>query len=225
MTSKFLLGDSEFPLIASPKLSAEIGRVPAIFLQKLHFFLTEEKQKLKTHNKRKWWFHSFENWKNTIGFFSIATIKRAVKKLEELGLIEVNKLSENKSDRTNYYTINYAKLAEKFGIKNPTKEKRKAVTHNQKIQQKIVGTDKPQNDQASHSKLEVLPTKQRELYMALRRQKVDVSHDDERLSYWCIKKSAILAYASSACSRLDINRWQWHTPDQIFPKEFLGTTT
>lgn len=222
MTSKLLLAESEFPQIASPKLTNEIGRAPAVFLQKLHFFLTEEKQKLKNHNKRKWWFHSFESWKKTIGSFSVATIKRAVKKLEEMGLIEVNQLSENKSDRTNYYTINYARLAEKFGIKL-VKEKNKTGPKDQKPQEKIVGTDKPKNDQASHSELEVLPKKQRELYMALRRQKVDVSHDDERLSYWCVKKSSIIAYASSACSRLDINKWQWHTPEQIFPEFLIGT--
>lgn len=228
MTSKILLGSSEFPVIASPQLINEVGSPGAIFLQKLHFFLNEEKktkqkEHLKTHNKKKWWFHTYEKWVKAIGIYSEATIKRAVKKLIELGFIEVDQLSKNKSDRTNYYTINYEKVASFFGIEIK-KEMPKQPEQPSQTNQKIVGTDQPIHKQASHSDLDTIQIKHREMYAQLRRLKVDIAFDDSRLSYWCINAKKVIAYASSASSRLDINRWQWHTPEQIFPKEFLGIT-
>jgi hypothetical protein len=60
--------------------------------------------------------HTFEEWQSTLGLFSVSTIKRAVAKFKEFGLIEINKLSKIKSMRVNYYTINYKKLKQLFGI-------------------------------------------------------------------------------------------------------------
>ena len=116
-----LLQNNEYPIIASPMLCKELGLPAASFLQKLYYLLNEtgkykRKKNLTQHNNRKWWFHTFEEWTSTLGFFSISTIKRAVSKLKELGLIEINKLDSNKSMRVNYYSINYKKLKELFGI-------------------------------------------------------------------------------------------------------------
>ncbi len=112
-----LLTNQEYPLIASPQLAKELGTAAATFLQKLHFLLSEnrkfkQKKNLTTYLNRKWWFHTFEEWQTTLGMFSVSTIKRAVAKLKELGLIEINKLSKIKSIRVNYYAINYQKLKE-----------------------------------------------------------------------------------------------------------------
>lgn len=116
-----LLQNQEYPLIASPQLAKELGTAAATFLQKLHFLISEnrkykQKKNLTVHLNRKWWFHTFEEWQSTLGLFSVSTIKRAVAKLKELGLIEINKLSKIKSMRVNYYTINYKKLKALFGI-------------------------------------------------------------------------------------------------------------
>jgi len=60
-----LLQSGEYPLISSPQLSKELGHAGAMFLQKLHFLINEnrkfkQKKNLTTHNNRKWWFHTFE---------------------------------------------------------------------------------------------------------------------------------------------------------------------
>lgn len=52
---------------------------------------------------------------------SVATIERAVAKLKKLGVLLVEKRSLNKSDRTNFYTINYQKLAEILGLNTAIK--------------------------------------------------------------------------------------------------------
>ena len=87
-----LLQNNEYPIIASPMLCKELGLPAASFFQKLYYLLNEtgkykRKKNLTQHNNRKWWFHTFEEWTSTLGFFSISTIKRAVSKLKEFGLI------------------------------------------------------------------------------------------------------------------------------------------
>lgn len=222
-----LLSNQEYPLIASPQLAKELGTAAATFLQKLHFLLSEnrkfkQKKNLTTYLNRKWWFHTFEEWQSTLGMFSVSTIKRAVAKLKELGLIEIHKLSKIKSMRVNYYAINYQKLKELFGISttSPTKPSTVAVKPSP---EKVAGTDAPTQAEATLKDLATIPSEHRALYRQLRQYKLDISYDDPRLYCWEKKARAVIAYAASATNRLSINKWQWHTPEQILPEELLRT--
>lgn len=222
---KVLLQTNEFPLIASPKLTKELGASAAIFFQKLHYLLLEADKKkykkpkfFKVINNRKWYYHSFEKWQTTLGMFSLSTIKRAVVKLRALGLIEVQKLDPEK--QVNYYTINYKKLKELFGIS----VERKATPPTPPVPEKsqnIVGTDSPTQPEASLEGLAVLQSQHRELYRKLRGLKVDISHEDPLIFHYANTPREILAYAASASNRLDINRWQWYVPEQILPQHFF----
>ena len=220
-----LLQTNEYPLIASPQLAKELGTSAATFLQKLHFLLSEnrkfkQKKNLTTYLNRKWWYHTFEEWQSTLGLFSVSTIKRAVAKLKELGLIEINKLSKIKSDRVNYYTINYQKLKELFGIST---SQTKPVTQPKIANEKIVGTDTPVQPEATPEQLATIPNEHRALYRQLRQYKLDIAYDDPRLHFWDKKARSVIAYTASAPNRFNINKWQWHTPEQILPEELLRT--
>jgi hypothetical protein len=226
MSMKLLLQHNEYPLIASPELAKVLGITAATFLQKLYFLISETrkrktKKNLTTHKGRKWWFHTYEEWQATLGMFSISTIKRAVAKLKKLGLIKIAKLSEIKSIRVNYYTIDYSKLKEMFGINvTPTTAadpKQKPTPH----QDKIVGTQTPNHAPATPEQLKTLPDKQRQLYNQLRTLKLDISHTEPLLEIWVHHAQTITAYVASAPSRLDITRWHWHTPEQILPSHLL----
>lgn len=226
MSMKLLLQHNEYPLIASPELAKVLGITAATFLQKLYFLISEnrkfkKKKNLTTHNGRKWWFHTFEEWQQTLGMFSISTIKRAVAKLKKLGLIKIAKLSEIKSIRVNYYTIDYSKLKEMFGINvAPTTTadpKQKPTPH----QDKIVGTQTPNHAPATPEQLKTLPAKQRQLYNQLRILKLDITHTEPLLEIWAHNAKMISAYVASASSRLDITKWHWHTPQQILPNHLL----
>ncbi|EOR07232.1 hypothetical protein I593_02119 [Acinetobacter tandoii DSM 14970 = CIP 107469] len=224
---KLLLQQNEYPLIASPELAKVLGITAATFLQKLYFLINEtskrkSKKNLTTYKGRKWWFHTFEEWQATLGMFSVSTIKRAVAKLKELGLIQVAKLSEIKSIRVNYYTIDYKKLKTLFCIDVPTKNAPAAKPVPPPHQDKIVGTEAPQNPQATPEQLKELPDKQRQLYNQLRNLKLDITPDDPLLEIWAHNARLITAYAASASSRLDIAKWHWHTPEQIFPNHLLA---
>ncbi len=223
---KLLLQHNEYPLIASPELAKVLGITAATFLQKLYFLINETrkrktKKNLTTYKGRKWWFHTFEEWKETLGMFSVSTIKRAVAKLKALGLIQVAKLSEVKSDRVNYYTIDYKKLKTLFciDIPTPTQSDPKPVTLPH--QDKIIGTAQPTQAAATPEQLSELPAEQRKLYNQLRNLKLDIAHDHPMLEIWVHNIRMITAYAASASTRLDITKWHWHTPEQIFPSHLL----
>lgn len=222
---KVLLQTNEYPIIASPQLAKELGMPAATFLQKLYFLLNDtrkykNKKNLTQHNNRKWWFHTYEEWQSTLGLFSVSSIKRAVVKLKELGLIEINKLDPNKSMRVNYYTINYKKLKDLFGIGTEAKTQSPNPTAPDD-NQKIVGTDVPTQPEASADDLSILQSQHRALYRQLRAYKVDIIHDDPLIFQYSNKPREILAYAASASNRLDLKKWQWHTPEQIFPQHLF----
>lgn len=223
---KLLLQHNEYPLIASPELAKVLGITAATFLQKLYFLINETrkrktKKNLTTYKGRKWWFHTFEEWKETLGMFSVSTIKRAVAKLRALGLIQVAKLSEVKSDRVNYYTIDYKKLKSLFCIDIPTPTTPDPKPAPLPHQDKIIGTVEPTHAAATPEQLSNLPDNQRKLYNQLRILKLDIAHDHPLLEIWAQNTKMISAYAASASSRLEIIKWHWHTPEQIFPSHLL----
>lgn len=103
-----LLAPSDYPLIASPTLAKAYGVAAATFLQKLHYCL--EKSDAPVHKGKKYWFHSYEQWQQTLGIYSVSTIKRIVAKLKQAEILVIKKLSKNKWLQTNFYSINYRKL-------------------------------------------------------------------------------------------------------------------
>ena len=103
-----LLAPSDYPLIASPTLAKAYGVAAATFLQKLHYCL--EHSDAQVHKGKKYWFHSYEQWQQTLGIYSVSTIKRIVAKLKQAEILVIKKLSKNKWLQTNFYSINYRKL-------------------------------------------------------------------------------------------------------------------
>jgi len=103
-----LLAPSDYPLIASPTLAKAYGVAAATFLQKLHYCL--EKSDAQVHKGKKYWFHSYEQWQQTLGIYSVSTIKRIVAKLKQAEILVIKKLSKNKWLQINFYSINYRKL-------------------------------------------------------------------------------------------------------------------
>lgn len=103
--SKLLINEN--PLIVLPSLAVAVGLNQALFLQQVHYWLQTSRT---THDGKKWTYNTLEEWHKQFPFFSKSTINRTISDLVESGLLIVSKLSENKHDRTNYYTIDYVKL-------------------------------------------------------------------------------------------------------------------
>ncbi|MGL5720261.1 MAG: DnaA N-terminal domain-containing protein [Alphaproteobacteria bacterium] len=97
------------------KLAALFGRSAAIFVKQLEFWISSPKGYGVVYQEKRWIFNSLEEWADQL-CCSRATVARNVSTLLKQGLLEVEKLSKNKTRRTNYYTLNYAKLQEALGI-------------------------------------------------------------------------------------------------------------
>lgn len=111
-----LLISGDYPLLASPTLARVWGVASATFLQKLHYCL--QSNDARVHRGKKYWFHSYEQWKQTLGIYSTSTIKRVVAKLKQMGIVVTEKLAQSKWVQTNFYTIDYKKLKQLLTVKS-----------------------------------------------------------------------------------------------------------
>jgi len=100
---------NESPLQVLPSLAMQVGLNAAILLQQLHF------RSLISRNVRdghKWVYRTYEEWRNEeFPFWSVDTIKRAIRRLEDSGyIISTSSYNRMKMDKTKWYRINYTKL-------------------------------------------------------------------------------------------------------------------
>ena len=105
--SRYLL--DEYPIMFHSSLAVALGLNEAILLQKINLWLN-----CKPHNAdgRSWIYNSYKSWQEQLPFFSESTIKRALKNLEDKGIIITGNFNKMKMDRTKWYSIDYKKLDE-----------------------------------------------------------------------------------------------------------------
>ena len=99
----------ESPLQVLPSLVMQVGLNEAILLQQLHFRLLISTNVRDGH---KWVYKTYDEWKNEeFPFWSVDTIKRAIRRLEESGyIISTASYNRMKMDKTKWYRIDYKKL-------------------------------------------------------------------------------------------------------------------
>lgn len=97
---------SRRPLVLNPELAARIGLNEAILLQQLHYWMKETTSGI-SHDNRRWIYNTLDGWREQFPFMSESTIKRGFSSLKRMGIVLVEKLSEDKHDKTNYYSIVY----------------------------------------------------------------------------------------------------------------------
>ncbi|KXH86951.1 conserved phage C-terminal domain-containing protein [Sporosarcina sp. HYO08] len=99
----------ESPLQVLPSLAVQVGLNEAILLQQLHFRLLISTSVRDGH---KWICKTYEEWKNEeCPFWSVDTIKRAIRRLEKSGyILSTDSYNRMKMDKTKWYRINYEKL-------------------------------------------------------------------------------------------------------------------
>ncbi len=112
-----VIDSEDLCLVLQPLIAKKFGRSSAVFLQQLHYWITSERSNGFTHHGKKWVYNTFESWADNLKTYSVSTIKRCIKKLEEAGIIQCKKLNPFKGNRTNYYTIDYKRLSETLSSK------------------------------------------------------------------------------------------------------------
>lgn len=105
-----ILITNETPIIIPPALAKAYGVPEAALLQQIHYMSNQQRLGV-IHEGKKWVYNSLEQWHTKLNFLSEKTIERAIANLKNLGIIQIKRLSPNKSDRTNYYLIDYSKLS------------------------------------------------------------------------------------------------------------------
>ena len=94
------------PLVINPQLAKRIGLNEAIVLQQVSYWLNETDSGVE-HDGRRWIYNTYEQWIEQFPFWSQDTVKRAITSLRKQGVLIVEKLSSDRLNHTNYYTINY----------------------------------------------------------------------------------------------------------------------
>ena len=123
-TFKLLSNDSV--LLSQPKLIEEFGRAGAQLLSQLHYWLSKKETLGCNNNGVRWIYNSADAWSEQLRI-SPRQIQRIIKKLTNLGVLLVEKLSVNKYNRTNHFTINYQTL-EQYIRSNTLKPAENSIT-------------------------------------------------------------------------------------------------
>ena len=243
MTKKTkLLVQGDYPLIASPTLAVQYGLPSAMFLQKLHYCL--QSKDAICIKQQKFFYHTYEKWAETLGLYSVSTIKRIVSKLKKAEILIVKKLAQNKWLQTNFYTINYRKLSSLLKdsqkpehidqsdvklatagsqdtevIPKPHATSKLSVTQPFVIKKAKVaataGLSQPLNPVAPDSALNAMSAEKRGLYKHLLQYKVDIHHDDARLDEWISKRNYVIQKVAYLKDQLGHMKMLWHTPEQL----------
>lgn len=116
MSMAKLVGEGPI-LLAQPQLIQLLGRSGAQFLNQIHFWLSKE-QGVVDENGTRWVYNSENVWAKQL-CLSQRQIRRYVSKFIDQGLISVKKLSRHKSNRTNYFSINYEAISQLLAQPQP----------------------------------------------------------------------------------------------------------
>jgi len=104
-----LLIDEE-PLLVLPRLAVAIGLNEAIVLQQVRYWLGD-KRRPKVRDGRRWVYNTYPQWQAQFPFWSLATIRKTFRELEERGLLLASqRYNRAPTDRTKWYTIDFARL-------------------------------------------------------------------------------------------------------------------
>lgn len=99
---------NEPPLQVLPSLAAAIGLNEAIVLQQIHYLLRTSRN---ARNGRRWVYNTYPEWQaRYFPFWSVRTIQRIFRSLEERGLLLTTVANARRGDRTKWYTIDYSRL-------------------------------------------------------------------------------------------------------------------
>jgi hypothetical protein len=107
----------ESPMVVLPSLAQKFGLREAIILQQVHYWLCTKLKNTDKHTRTiidgtPWVYNSYPDWQKQFCWWSVDTVERGFISLEKRGLLKSATYNKMKMDRTKWYTIDYAKLAQ-----------------------------------------------------------------------------------------------------------------
>ena len=107
-SSKLLINEPALQIL--PSLAVAIGLNEAIVLQQVHYWLAiaqKGKDTRKFVDGRWWVYNTYEEWGENFPWWSIDTVRRAIRKLEADHLLISREMNAKDWDHTKWYTIDY----------------------------------------------------------------------------------------------------------------------
>lgn len=103
---------NEHPLQVLPTLAVLLGLNEAMILQQIHFWLCNKDKRCKPYinEGESWVYNTYEEWHEQFPFWSVPTIKRAILKLEEKGILVTRQFDLGKGEARKYYRIDHETL-------------------------------------------------------------------------------------------------------------------
>ncbi|MBI5931106.1 MAG: hypothetical protein HY862_17485 [Chloroflexi bacterium] len=99
---------SDVPVVFSKPLARVFGPEAALVLQQTHYMTTLFAQKEDNRIDGHFWYrHAYADWHKDYPFWSAATFKVAISRLEKAGILIAEQLSNNKFDKGKWYRIDY----------------------------------------------------------------------------------------------------------------------
>ncbi|WP_097028585.1 DnaD domain protein [Clostridium peptidivorans] len=95
-------------VVLNVNLAVVLGLSESIIIQQMSYWLERS-----THiiEGRPWIYNSYSSWQNQLPFFSESSIRRLIRKLEDMGIILSANFNKSKMDKTKWYSLNYDALA------------------------------------------------------------------------------------------------------------------
>lgn len=100
------------PLIVNPILAFVLGLNEAIVIQQLHYWLQRSDN---VHERRYWVYKSLKEWRREFPWWSEDTIQRTLSGLAKAGLVKVTKNPHDRTDRRNWYSLDFEAMTAKCG--------------------------------------------------------------------------------------------------------------
>lgn len=136
MSNKLLL--DEKPLLIIPSLAKEVGLNESIVLQQVHYWLQISEHVYEGH---KWIYNTYDEWVEQFSWWSKATIRRIITKLENEGILITGNFNKLKIDKTKWYRINYEKLE---GMSSPCAQNEQSKSSNRAVEELNLSTPLPE---------------------------------------------------------------------------------
>src|SRR4051812_30707033 len=102
-----LLAD-EAPRLLQPTLAGIVGVDGALFLQQVHYLSLVSKHE---HAGQKWIYNTHQGWQRYFPFWGVGKIGHLIRTLVQAGVLVVGRWDRNPLNRTNWYSLDEARLA------------------------------------------------------------------------------------------------------------------
>ncbi|WHA04535.1 hypothetical protein N3Z17_04765 [Candidatus Bandiella numerosa] len=97
--------------IFSCDLAKYVGRNESILLNQINYWLSKCGRNMAgLHGK--WIYNSLNEWHKQFNYWSLSTLRRTIKSLEDSGILISKKINANKWNHTKWYSINFNKINE-----------------------------------------------------------------------------------------------------------------